>query len=57
MSSIYEFKDEALNESINILKKKMIAQQHLSDDSDLDLLVSIKDLEKKIKMHEHAIKV
>ena len=57
MSSIYEFKDEALNESINILKKKMTTQQHFSDDSGLDLLVSIKDLEKKIKMHEYAIKV
>ena len=55
--SIYEFQCDIFDKSHEILKTKVNNGKNLSKDECFDLLISIKDLEKEIKMHEKEITV
>ena len=48
---VYQFKSDTFDESMKNLNEKLANKSSINDDS-FDLLVSIKDLEKQIKIHE-----
>ena len=56
-ASIYEFQRDIFDPSSDILKEKVNNGQKLSSDECFDMLVSIKNLEKQIKMHHQEITV
>ena len=56
-ASIYEFKRDVFDESNKVLKKKVENTKNLSNDEMFDVLVSIKDLEKEMRIHQQEITV
>ena len=56
-AGIYEFQRDIFDQSSEILEKKVNNSKNVSSDECFDMLVSIKNLEKQMKIHEQEIAV